>query len=129
MDADTTIVVDHRSEEVEVLIELQRFLPGFSFGHAFKNEGECHVSMRFNGKEKKVIHGEIPHNCFRIILDAAEFLQPEAEIRIYEPTIGSDTHVFVVDTADFWSCFDREAPEGKKTVFLNRSAFSITHGG
>ena len=61
MEADTALVVDHRSDEEEVLSEIHRFLPDFSFTHEFE-DGGCRVAIRFNGKEQKKEYREIPHN-------------------------------------------------------------------
>ena len=61
MEADTALVVDHRSDEEEVLSEMHRFLPDFSFTNEFE-DGGCRVAIRFNGKEQKKEYREIPHN-------------------------------------------------------------------
>jgi hypothetical protein len=115
MEAETALVVDHRSDEEEVLSEINRFLPRFTFSHEFINEW-CRVSMRFGGREQTLEYREIPHNCFRVILDAVSILRPEADIRVYEPTMHSDTHVFIVGTEEYWGRFDREATTERKRI-------------
>lgn len=116
MEAETALVVDHRTEEDEVLSEIGRFLPDFSYSSRFE-DGSCRISMKYKDKEIIKEYLLIPHNCFRIVVDAASLIRPEADIRVYEPTVDSDTHVFFIALLDFWSQFDREASTERRRLF------------
>jgi hypothetical protein len=109
--------VDRKSEEPEVLREMAKHLPGFTFTPKFDTEGTCHVELRYGNRTAQKAYTNIPYNCFRILLDVEALIEPDAEMRVYEPTMGSTTHTFAVGSRAFWERFDREASVGRKQRF------------
>jgi hypothetical protein len=114
-----SLVVDHRDEEQEVLGEIVRLLPGFSFAHHFDSEGTCHVQATFHDRTFNRQYINTPNNCFRIIRDVEALIQPDASIRAYAPTAGDDTHILVLRDRSFWERFTREASQPRKEMFIN----------
>jgi hypothetical protein len=111
------LVVDHRSEEDAVLRYLKELVPEMEATHSYDESGGCQVRMSYRGRSVEREYGETPYNCFRIVLEAERLLGPEIGIRVYSPTMGDDTHVFVVLPKEAWDRFDREARQNRKRMF------------
>ena len=116
MGGENSLGVDWQSEEDEVLAQLKRLVPGFGF-ESHCTDSHFEASLQFLGRTRKVTLSFQPQNCFRVVLSVADLLQPEYGIRIYEPTLQSDTHAFFVGSQEFWSRFDNEVAPEKKKLF------------
>jgi len=111
------LVVDHRSEEDEVLRCLKEFVPEMEGTHNYDGQGGCQVRMSYKGRSVERDYRDTPYNCFRILLEAERLLAPGVGIRVYAPTMGDDTHVFVVLTKEAWDQFACDAEEERKRLF------------
>jgi len=117
MNAPHALVVDRGSEEPEVLSEFARFVPGSRFSHRFDDQGTCHVEASYEGRSTRWAYKNTPYNCFRIVQDVQKLIAPDIVVRVYAPTIGDDTHVFVPLDRTFWRQFDGGASESRKGMF------------
>ncbi|MCW5550818.1 MAG: hypothetical protein KIS67_01500 [Verrucomicrobiae bacterium] len=117
MQSDDVPGVDHRSLEEETLRGFARFLPGLSWKATMDSEGQCHVDLFFDGRKLSRCYENIPHNCFRVVRDINDLISPKYSIRVYAPTMGDDTHTFVVRPTRFWRRFDSSASPERKALF------------
>ena len=73
----------------------------------FYNGIEHEIPLTFSGKDRYVtIRGLIG------------ILKDKYEIRVFEDSLGSDTHIFYIKPKKWWAFMDKHFPEAMKKVFF-----------
>jgi hypothetical protein len=117
IDFERCMVVDHRSEEQEVVQDAARWLPERFLTSDWVSHNPHRFLLRVGTRSTVMEIREQPGNCWRVLYQIALLLRPEYEIRAFSSTLGDDTQAFLLRPSHWWAALREQFPERYATIF------------
>lgn len=117
IDFERCMVVDHRSEEQEVVEDAARWLPENYLTGKWVSHNPHQFLLQVGTQSVVIEILEQPGNCWRVLYHIAQLIRPDFEIRAFGYTLGDDTQAFLIRPKHWWAAFDEKFPERRAMIF------------
>ncbi|MBI4751700.1 MAG: hypothetical protein HY774_24725 [Acidobacteria bacterium] len=109
------VMVDWREEEEEIIRSINQVIAPYKI--SFEWMGNDDIQIQYKEKERLLglsFSLKDRYICLRAIND---ILQDEYELRLFELSFNSDTHLFLVKPGSWWADFDQLHPKRSAQLF------------
>jgi hypothetical protein len=113
--SDFGVVIDWRQEEDSVVEDFAAKLENEILSAEYSETG---LSVNYNGIKHEIPLTFSMKDRYITIRGLMDILNEKYEIRVFENSLGSDTHVFYVKENDWWSFMDKNFPKQMEKIFF-----------
>ena len=113
-DKDLAIIVDWREDDSDVVQYVANFLDEDKLSANWENES---LEITYNGTIYSLSLNFIGKNRYNTLRKLNDILKDKYEIRVFNASFGSDTHIFLVRPLSWWHAMEKQCSEKLKIEF------------
>jgi len=109
------VVVDWREEEDLIVADFASRLENETLSAEYTDEG---LIATYNGVKHEIPLTFSMRDRYLTIRGLMSILKDAYEIRVFDGSLGSDTHIFYIKPKEWWEYMDRNFSEAVKKIFF-----------
>lgn len=113
-DAEVCVIVDWREEDDSVVNDFAAKISETDLQGELTDRG---LTIKHDGKDSEILYDSLKDR-YVTIQKIAELLKDKYEIRVFESSLGSDTHVFYIKPRRWWNFMDTKFAKRMKQIFV-----------
>lgn len=116
-DTDKCVVVDWREDDEEIVTSVAEFVRKGELSAEMTDDEPPSLIVTYKGEETVIELTESPADRYVVLRGLNAVLEGDYELRVFNVTLDTDTHAFLVKPVAWWQAMDDRYPDRMEEVF------------